>query len=137
MQVKRYLLSFLLLPLVVTNTDTSKSYVENYVKSEVSGESAKVETNINTKVNETETSVKVNQPGEVEVKVKNEKVEIKTSKGITPTIIISGIPTQNIKIEEKVNQVNQIKPEEIISPIVNFIKEFFKKIFDFFRFSSP
>lgn len=114
--MKKGLVSFALLGLVINFQNSSGSVVE---------------TNINTKVNETETSVKVNQPGEVEVKVKDGKVEIKTSKGITPTIIITGIPTQNIKIEEKVNQVNQ-EENKIFPRIYDFIRGFFKRLFGIF-----
>jgi len=129
------LLALFILPLVISNVNNSSTRVENYVKSEATGGNVKVETDINTKVNETETNIKVNQSGEVEVNVKDEKVEVKTGRGITPTIIISGVPTQNIKIEEKINKVNKVKPEEKIFPVLNLIKEFIRKLFGIFKFS--
>ena len=111
--------------------------VENYVKSEAAGGSASVETNINTKVNQTETQVKTNQSGEVEVNVKNGKVEIKTSKGITPTIIITGAVNSlvgEIASESEKSQVKMGIETEIKTKTQKIFGEIFSPVRNVFRF---
>lgn len=139
--MKKFFLGLIFLPFLVSKIFAAESAVENYVKTEVSGESAKVETNINTKVNQTETSVRVNQPGEIELKVENEKVEIKTGKGVIPTIIITGVPKENLKfeeIEEKDEKIKEIKEEsrKEILRIYNFLKGLFSRLLGIFRIDS-
>jgi len=133
--MKKELISFALLGLVINFQNSSDTVVENYVKSEATGDNASVETNINTKVNQTETTVKTNQSGEVEVNVKNGKVEVKTSKGVTPTIIIKQggetvTPVSSVAGEETENQ--EEKMERIEIRIQNFIKSIFQKLLNFF-----
>lgn len=133
---KRFL-SIIFLPLVISNINSSSTQVKNYVKSETTGDNASVETNINTKVNQTETTVKTNQPGEVEVKVNNDKVEVKTSKGVMPTIIIdSGQITPirgEIKIDESKIEKEQVRQDRSEFKVYLFLKDFFKNIFNLFH----
>lgn len=116
MPKKNILLSFLFLPLVVTS---------NYVKTEATGNNAQVEMNIRTNVNQIETTVRINQPGEVRVEVKNGNTKIETIKGITPTIIITG--TSFEKPQVKIETQNILK--DIFSPVRNIFRSFF----DLFR----
>lgn len=73
-----------------------------------------------TTVNGENVTVKTNQPGSVEVKNTNGKVEIKTSKGITPTIIVTGTQNQLIAVEGK----------KLIK--IEFLKNFWKRFLNFF-----
>lgn len=109
--------------------------MENYVESVATGGNASVETNINTKVNETETTVKTNQSGSLEVNVKDGEVKIKTSEGISPTIIITGIPEEKIEIGQISPDEEQEKPFLIENyAIYKFFKGLVLRLFDFFRF---
>ena len=127
--MRKKFLTLAFLPLFISNINKSSGVVENYVKSEATSESAKVETNISTKINEKETTIKVNQPGEVEVKVKDENVEVKTSKGITPTIIIKGS-----KITPTIGEVNHKEDTKKIEiNIYYFLRGLFRNLFNFFH----
>jgi len=81
-------------------------------------------------------TVETDQPGSVEVKNINGKVEIKTSAGITPTIIITGVPTQNVEVKEKEQKESPMTFSEIInnrtSSIYSYLKGFFKRVFGSF-----
>ena len=121
MPKKNILLSFLFLPLVVTNIQKNGTSVKNYIKTEATGNNAQVETNIRTNVNQTETTVRINQPGEVRVEVKNGDTKIETSKGITPTIIITG--TSFEKPQVKIETQSILK--NIFSPVRNIFRPFF------------
>ena len=73
-----------------------------------------------TKVDDLEVRVESNQPGEIDLKVENEKVEIKTSKNLTPTIFI------NRKITPTVSEISSFEKRT---------PKFFGNLFkDFLRF---
>jgi len=117
--MKKLLLSFALFPLFLPSF--SFSSIKNVV--EGSGD-VTVESSVSTTVNGENVTVKSNQPGSVEVKNVNGKVEIKTSEGITPTIIITGVPTQ--KVEQ--SSFSKIINNRTVS-ISSFLRGFFKGIF--------
>ena len=82
-----------------------------------------------TKVNDLEVRVETNQPGVLDVRVENEKVEIRTSEGITPTIFISNekiAPT----IVKKVVQEKKESAGEKYETILGWLKDFIISIFD-------
>lgn len=97
--MKKLLLSFAFFPLFLPSLSFSsvKNVVEssgnttviNSTETKAEGSNARTESIVSTTVNGEEVTVKTNQPGSVEVKNINGKVEIKTSEGITPTIIIT------------------------------------------------
>ena len=133
--MKKSLFALAFFPLLLpTLTGSNEGVViENYARAEASGGNARTESSVSTTVNGENVTVKTNQPGSVEVKNINGKVEIKTSRGITPTIIITGIPTQNVEVQEK-------EGEESFSKIVNnrnssiysFLKGLFRRVFGSF-----
>jgi len=128
-------LSAVFLPLVVTSTGSSSVSVNTSSTSQANGSETKVETNITTKVNDTQTTIKTNKAGTIEVNVNNDQVEVKTSKGITPTIIITGSPKVSVQVKEDVEQGSEkkLRPEnaeqKAIPSIYNFLKGFFSKLF--------
>ena len=96
--------------------------VINSTEVEAEGENAKTESNVSTTLNGEKVTVKTNQPGSVEVKNIDGKVEIKTSKGITPTIT-----------KEKQSSFSKTENNKVPS-IYSFLKGFFKRVFgSFFR----
>lgn len=96
--MKKLLLSFVFFPLFLPSF--SFSSIKNVV--EGSGD-VTVESSVSTTVNGENVTVKSNQPGSVEVKNINGKVEIKTSEGITPTIIITGVPIKPTTFISRMN----------------------------------
>lgn len=90
--------------------------VINSTEVEAEGSNARTESSISTTVNGENVTVKTDKPGSVEVKNINGKVEIKTGKGITPTIIITGVPTQIVGR----------------SSLYSFLRGFFKRVFGSF-----
>lgn len=88
---------------------------------------ARTESSVSTTVNGESVTVKSSQPGTVEVKNINGKVEIKTSKGVTPTIIITGIPTQKVEQSSFSKTVNNRG-----SSIYSFLKGLFRRVFGSF-----
>lgn len=136
MKKSLFVLAFfpLLLPVLAGNNDGV--VIENYTRVEASGGNAKTESSVSTTVNGENVTVKTNQPGSVEVKNINGKVEVKTSKGITPTIIITGVPTQNIEFKEKDQKEGLASLSKIInnrtSSIYSFLKGLFRGVFGLF-----
>lgn len=110
--------------------------VINSTETKAEGSNARTESSVSTTVNGENVTVKTDQPGSVEVKNVDGKVEIKTSSGITPTIIITNVPTQNVEVKEKEQKENLTTFNEIInnrtSSIYSFIKGFFKRVFGSF-----
>jgi len=98
--------------------------VENQVKSEASGSNAKAESTVSTTVNGENVTVKSNQPGTVEVKNINGQVEIRTSQGVTPTIIKKTEPS-----------FSNISNNRTLS-IYSFLKGLFSRLFGRFRSKS-
>jgi len=124
MSLKQKLLTFVFLPSVLINIqNSSNSVVKSSATSQATGENAKTETSIETTVNGQKTVVKSNSSGQIEVETNNGQTTIKTSQSVTPTIIITGVPTEKIKIEEikptemekeKVIQGNSFKLKEVV-----------------------
>jgi len=110
--------------------------VINSAETKAEGSNAKTESRVSTTVNGQNVTVETDQPGSVEVKNINGKVEIKTSAGITPTIIITGVPTQNVEVKEKEQKESPMTFSEIInnrtSSIYSYLKGFFKRVFGSF-----
>jgi len=127
--LKKYLFTFLFLLLATININSQDStQVKNYVRAEATGSSAKVETNIQTNVNQSETTIKTNQPGTISVETKNGETEIKISKNITPTIIIkNNAISPEVKVEN-FDQAENIQPnadKKFIQNIFIQLKSFF------------
>lgn len=116
--------------MVISTTNTSSAEVRNYVKSEATGSNANVQTNISTKINGVETSVSVSQPGEIEVNVKNGEVSIKKSPSLKPTIIITGVEKQNIKVEEIPFSIQKSQEQK---PIYNLIRGLWSRLIGIFK----
>lgn len=129
--MKKLLVTFAFFPLFLPAFSFSsiKNVVEsggdvtviNSTETKAEGSNARTESGISTTVNGENVTVKTNQPGLVEVKNINGKIEIKTSKGVTPTIIVTGTPSQPIAVEEK----KFVK--------INFLKNFWKRFLNFFN----
>lgn len=116
-----------------TNVQGDNVVIYNSSEAKAEGSNARTESSVSTTVNGENVTVKTDQPGSVEVKNINGKVEIKTSAGITPTIIITGVPTQNVEVKEKEQKESPMTFSETInnrtSSIYSFIKGFFKRVF--------
>lgn len=132
--MKKDLYGLVFLPLITLQLGSS--FVKNYVKSEAGGNS-KVESRATTNVNGQKTEVSTNQPGEVELKVYDGRVEIKTSEGVTPTVIIgqeespASLSTGGFKGEKEAQENSE--PEKIGVRISFFLKDLLKNIFNFFH----
>lgn len=116
-----------------TNVQGDNVVIYNSSEAKAEGSNARTESSVSTTVNGENVTVKTDQPGSVEVKNIDGKVEIKTSAGITPTIIITGVPTQNVEVKEKEQKESPMTFSETInnrtSSIYSFIKGFFKRVF--------
>lgn len=151
--MSKKLYSLFLLPILLSSTATSRVQtktvtngtqnitVENYVETEAGSGGARAESNVSTTINGENVTVKTDQPGSVEVKNIDGKVEIKTSEGITPTIVVTGVPTDIVKQEIKIEEEKSASPTAF-SKIMNkqtrsiysFFKGFFIRVFKpFFR----
>lgn len=119
--------------MVIFTTNTSSAEVRNYVKSEATGSNANVQTNISTKINGVETSVSVSQPGEIEVNVKNGEVSIKKSPSLKPTIIITGVEKQNIKVVKVEEIPFSIQKSQEQKPIYNLIRGLWSRLIGIFK----
>ena len=96
--------------------------MENYVESVATGGNASVETNINTKVNGTETTVKTNQSGSLEVKVKDGEVKIKS--GYTPLSVKNHpITVTFAKISDKLVVDPQLEEEQVMDARISMAIE--------------
>lgn len=145
-KMKKLLLSFVFFPLFlpVLSFSSIKNVVEssgdvtviNSTEVEAEGSNARTESSVSTTVNGENVTVKTNQPGSVEVRNVNGKVEIKTSQGITPTIIITGVSGREVEIEEKGKKEDKQTFSKIInnrtSSIYFFLKGFLKRVFGSF-----
>lgn len=137
MNKNKILYSLLFFPLVITNISKNSTTVSTSVKSEASGSSSSVETKIITNTNGKETIVESNQPGSISVEVKDGKTEIKTSKDITPTIIVKE-EKPNLKIGESnpTPQEIEVTREEIkaqFKEIFEPLRNLFRSIFSWFN----
>lgn len=145
--MSKKLYSLFFLPILLSSTATSKMetkvqgnsvFIYNSTEAKAEGNNVTAESNVSTTINGENVTVKTDQPGSVEVKNINGKVEIKTSDGITPTIIITGIPagTENVKQEIKIEEEKSASPTAF-SKIMNkqtrsiytFFKGFFSRVF--------
>jgi len=114
---------------VETNVQGNNVFIYNSSETKAEGNDARTESSSTTTVNGESVTAKTDQPGSIEVKNINGEVEIKTSNGITPTIIITGVPTQTIKMDEKIatpTAFNKIKNKQL-SSIYSFLKGFFER----------
>jgi len=147
--MKKLLLSFAFFPLfpsfflassafsrAETNVQGDNVVIYNSSEAKAEGSNARTESSVSTTVNGGNVTVKTDQPGSVEVKNIDGKVEIKTSDGITPTIIITGVPTQNIKIGETEQLASSTAFSKTInnrtSSIYSFLKGLFTRVFGSF-----
>ena len=117
--MRKILLSFVFLPLVVSNT----SNVETDITTEATGENASVHTEITNIVNGEETHVESDQPGEIKVEVKDGEVKVESSSDVQPTITISE-PNQG----EMTSRVEGIK-ERVFSFFEDLISRLKKTFF--------
>jgi hypothetical protein len=138
MQINKKLLTIIFLPSVLININNSSgnSVVRSSATSEATGENAKTETRIETNVNGNRTTVETNSSGRVEVENINGQTTIRTSKGVTPTIIITGVPTEKIKIEEIGPNEAEKEAEAPInrSGIDKLVRDIFQKLLTIFKF---
>lgn len=146
--MSKKLYSLFLLPILLSSTATSKVQtkagtegiesivIENYAKTEAGSGGARTESSVSTTINGENITVKTDQPGSIEMKNVDGKVEIKSSNGITPTIIITGISTQDIKIGEMEKSASPTAFSKIINKrtpsIYFYLKGFFKRVFQSF-----
>ncbi len=135
--MKKTFLSFLFLPLVISNT--SSANVSTQVQNEVSGDNATVRTEIRNEVNGQETTVEVDKPGSVKVEIKNGDVKIITSPSITPMVTISqkaSGDTVQVEIKQKEEVIKDINKqvESIRVQISSFFNDIISRISGFFRF---
>jgi len=86
--MKYFLWGFVLLPLVISPVlaSTAKSKTESVV---FGNNNAQVVNSTEATVNDKTVMVESDQPGNIELEMKDDQVRIKTSGGITPTIFIS------------------------------------------------
>jgi hypothetical protein len=105
--MKKSFFSLLFLPLMVANS----ANVETVIETEVSGENASVHTEITNIVNDKETKVESDQPGEIRVEVKNGEVKVESSPEVQPTVVITDLTQEETeeKTEEAVSQVKEIQ----------------------------
>ena len=135
--MKKTFLSFLFLPLVISNT--SSANVSTQVQNEVSGDNATVRTQIRNEVNGQETTVEVDKPGSVKVEVKNGEVKVVTSPSITPMVTVSQkISEDRVQIEvkngeETIKDINE-QVESIRVQIFSFFNNIISRISGLFRF---
>ena len=146
MSLKQYtifFLPFLLASSAISHSESvvktnGEAFVQNQSSATVEGE-GKVESKIKTEVNGQSVEVQINQPGSVEVKNINGKVEIKTSEGMTPTVT-TNVPTdvsaKNVEIEktdkEEFSSSFHNRLNKRTQTIYLFIKGLFQKVFSSF-----
>ena len=131
--MKKLFLGFLILPLIVSNVfaSTAKSKTET----EVFGtNNVVVSSSAETIVNGKRVKVESNQPGSIELEMKDDQVKIKTSKNITPTVFIS--PETNLFISnDEIKPVSQLGKNQIVQlpgKMIAFFKNFLNRIFRIF-----
>jgi hypothetical protein len=110
--VRKVLLSFVFLPLVISNT----SNVQTNVKTEATGENASTHTEITNIVNGEETYVESDQPGEIKVEVKDGGVKVESSSAVQPTVVTAESSQEEVeeKKEQMISRVEEIK-EKVFS----------------------
>jgi hypothetical protein len=136
MSLKSKLLTFILIPSVIINVQNSSSnVVRSTSTTQVNGENAKAETNIETNINGVQTTVKSNSSGQIEVENINGQVTVKTSNGITPTIVVTGIPTEEItRINlEEISPTIAEKEKEVVN-IFGQVEIIWQKLLSFIEF---
>lgn len=112
----------LIFSLIILNFFSSSviAKTESYSKTEV-------------KVNDMEVRVESDQPGILDVRVEDEKVEIRASEGMTPTIFISSEKIQPTIIKKVVQEKKESLGEKY-ETILDWLKDFVTSIFNsFFR----
>lgn len=109
--MRKFLLSLTLLPIIVTNSASVSTKVENVVSG---GETRTEITNI---VNGKEVHVESSEPGEIRVEVKNGEVKIETS---------ASASIDELEIMEK--------EESLKNRIYSFFNKLFLRLSRFFRF---
>lgn len=138
MPLNKKLLTIIFLPSVLININNSSgnSVVRSSATSEATGENGKTEMSIETNVNGNQTTVKSNSPGQIEVESINGQTTIRTGKGVTPTIIISGVPTEKIKIEEiETSELkDQRETQKNTLEIRELVQNIFQKLLNLFKF---
>ena len=95
---------------------------------------AQSKTKVVSKVNGLEARVESDQPGEVDLRVENGEVEIRVSKGLTPTIFISDkkiTPTIFEVTPEVKKEIEQKEYFQERKRVLEWIKTLFSSIFDF------
>lgn len=118
---------------LLKNTNNNGVTVINKTESKAEGGNATSRSS--TTVNGQTVTVETSQSGSVEVKNTDGKVEIKTSGGITPTIIVTGIPSQSIIIEESDKILSVESPSEKLNLALK-IKKVWEDLLRFFRVRS-
>lgn len=106
--------------------NNSNVKVVNEAVTEVSGESAKAETKIETRINDSSYSFEASSPGKY-------RLEIKSVEGGKPTVVLETEVEEKVKgaveeAEEKEKEVKKIvegKIEKVIKRIVSFLKKLF------------
>lgn len=139
MSLNKKLLTIIFIPSVLININSSSnSVVRSSATSVATGENAKTETSIETNINGSQTTVKSNSPGQIEVENINGQTTIRTSKGVTPTIIIKGdkvTPTISIIESEEKKSEPEIEAgaEKVEKKIYYFLRGLLKNIFNLFH----
>jgi hypothetical protein len=127
--MRKTLLGLLFLPLIVSNN----SQVETTVKTEVPGENASAHTEITNIVNDKETKVESDQPGEIKIEVKDGEVKVESSQGASPTITTGEAEKPEA---ERIQDRTFRQVEEMRNKVVDFMRDLFAKIIGIFGFSS-
>jgi len=122
--VKKFLLS-LLLPITIFNNSQADVYTK--VINQVNGENASVSTEVTNIVNQNKTEIKSSHPGEIEVKIKNEKVEIKA----TPSAQIIHTPPTSVSSAPVLENPPPSKIEKEIK-VTNFFETLRRQFYNFF-----
>lgn len=128
-------LSLLLLPGIgnLQKTVGKTKGITVYNSTNVSAEGGSIQSTVSTTVNGEKVTVQSNQQGSIEVKDTNGKVEIKTSAGITPTIILTGSQVQTDSVsEEKEKELVFPKQEKSVLGF-QFFNRIWKRLLIFFN----